>query len=475
MPPFVQNHPLVISVVLLLLDVLAWRMIPASRQIWSASTRLLLFVLYSAVIFQAGMGPTNPPPFTDDTQNLVATILEIIWWLFGARTLTVVISLLMPRIGHAGRLFQDVLGALIFLVAIVAAATYVLDLPVKGLLATSGIMAIVIGLALQSTLSDVFSGIVLNITKPYLLDDWVSIEDTEGKVIEIDWRATHLLTSQGSTVVIPNSLAAKTKVHNFSRPIDINGVTIHLSVPVQVRPRLVLDALEKAMQGIGALLPNPKPKVTIKGSDLESMQYEAIGFVRAGENKAEIRNLMYDLAHRHLEASGIDFTSEPVTRHQSSRLLLEEMKVFRDLSTAEKESLSQHMSPLAYSAGQVVLDYGEIAGGLLVIGTGVVRATVLEQGDTLEAGRLGPGDIFGEEGVAAEAPSLARFTALTPCKIYRIDKDIIKGYLEQHVEVLAAISNLRHQRSQLSDSLLTPKPSPIKKTGFLQWWLKRRP
>jgi len=51
-----------------------------------------------------------------------------------------------------------------------------MGLPVKGLLATSGAVAIIMGLALQSTLSDVFSGIVLNTTKPYQLNDWIVVE-----------------------------------------------------------------------------------------------------------------------------------------------------------------------------------------------------------------------------------------------------------------------------------------------------------
>ena len=135
-----------------------------------------------------------------------------------------------------------------------------MQLPVKGLLATSGAMAIIVGLALQSTLADVFSGIILNTTKPYQLDDWISIDGTEGKVIEIDWRATHLLTSQGSTAVIPNSVAAKAKILNSSRPNDAHGVSISLEVPASVRPRRVLDALEKTLQGCSALLAAPRPR-----------------------------------------------------------------------------------------------------------------------------------------------------------------------------------------------------------------------
>ncbi|MGC4011313.1 MAG: mechanosensitive ion channel family protein [Pseudomonas sp.] len=435
----VENHPLVVSTGLLLLDVLAWRLVPRKLRVVSALIRLLLFLLYSAVVFEAGMIPTRPPAFSDETQTMVATGMEIIWWLFGARTLTVVLGLLIPRIGHASKLFQDILGAVIFLVAMTCAVAYVLQLPIKGLLATSGVAAIVIGLALQSTLSDVFSGIVLNTTKPYQLDDWISIDKTEGKVIDIDWRATHLLTSQGTMVVIPNSVAARTKIHNLSRPYDIHGVSIHLYVPISFRPRWVLDALEKALQGIGILLSTPRARVLIKSSDQDSIQYEATGFVRAGEDKAAIRNLMYDLAYRHLEASGILLAGDGgAHRSSAQRQLIEGIRLFSALSSEEKDELSRHMQPTAYASGQVVLELGEVASSLLILGSGVILATVPEADENREAGRLGPGDILGEEGVAGDAPSLARFTALTTCLLYHIEKAVICHYLDEHVEVLRA-------------------------------------
>jgi hypothetical protein len=71
-----------------------------------------------------------------------------------------------------------------------------LDLPVQGLLATSDAVAIVLGLALQSTLSDVFSGIVLDVA-PIDQVIWISIESgIDGRVIEMNWRATHVLTAK---------------------------------------------------------------------------------------------------------------------------------------------------------------------------------------------------------------------------------------------------------------------------------------
>jgi small-conductance mechanosensitive channel len=115
--------------------------------------RLVLFLAFSALIINAGVSPLQAPLFADDpVAQLGATALGILWWLYAARVLTEVIGLmLMRRIGHSGRLLQDVIGALVFLAAIVAAAGLCAGAAGQRLLATSGVVAIVVGLALQST------------------------------------------------------------------------------------------------------------------------------------------------------------------------------------------------------------------------------------------------------------------------------------------------------------------------------------
>lgn len=471
-----QNHPLIISAVLLLADLLCWHLLPAARTKLRIATRVLAFVLFTWVIISAGISPLQPAPWPDDaTLNLMATVIGIAWWLFAARSLTVFLAfVLMPRTGHTGRLLQDVMGAAIFLIAIVAAAAYVLQLPVKGLLATSGAVAIIVGLAVQSTLSDVFSGIVLNTTKPYQLDDWISIDGTEGKVVDIDWRATHLMTAQGSMAVIPNSVAAKAKVLNFSRPINMHGVSITIALPPSVRPRRVLDALEKALQGTRVLLLAPKPAIVVKSSTLEFVEYEASGFVATMEQKAEARNLMFDLAYRHLEAGGVVWNSEaahkPWTRQ---RLLLEEVRIFRSLSEEDKDHLAQSMKPVEYAPDQVIVALGEASEFLLVIGAGVVSVSIRKDEGLFEVGRMGPGEILGEDGILSAGKSEAEFKTLSNCLMFQIDKNIIRDNLEKRADLKVALTKLQHFRQRASQSLLLQKPAAMKKNGFLHWLHKR--
>ncbi|MHC6228026.1 mechanosensitive ion channel domain-containing protein [Pseudomonas sp. X10] len=469
---FIQASPLLLGSFLLLLDLALWQLIPIERRPWRIASRLLIFLLFSWVLLTAGMTPLQPPPWADDVpRNLMATVLAIAWWLFGARTVTVVFGLLLiARSGHTGRLLQDVIGAVIFLAAVVAAAAYVMQLPVKGLLATSGVMAIVIGLALQSTLSDVFSGIVLNTTRPYQVGDSVSIDGTEGKVIDIDWRTTRLLTGTGSMAVIPNSVTAKAKLLNFSRPSDMHGVSITVVVPARVRPKRVLDALDKALQGTSALLDKPRPKATVKSSTLESVEYEASGFVAAMDRKTEVRNQLFDLAHRHLEATGVIWNSSSATHPRSRpRELLEEVRIFRSLNEEERDALSQRMTAVEYLANQIILGVGDNSGYLLVIGSGVVSASIRDGDKLIEAGRMGPGEVLGIEGIVDSEGSNAEFRTLTSCLLYRIDKEQVRSCLAQRTEVESALSKLQHFRRQASQSLLLQKPPQIKKGGFLSW------
>ena len=471
-----STHLLSWSALLLVLDALLWHLAPFKHRAPRVGVRLVLFLAFSALVINAGVSPLQAPLFAyDRVAQLGATALGILWWLYAARVLTEVIGLaLMRRIGHSGRLLQDVIGALVFLAAIVAAAGYVLELPVKGLLATSGVVAIVVGLALQSTLSDVFSGIVLNTTKPYQVDDLVMIDGVEGKVLDIDWRATHLLTSAGTLAVVPNSVAAKAKIVNLSRPTNLHGVSISIKVPNHVRPRRVLDALDRTLQGSSSLLLNPAPKAVLKEAGEEMSEYVASGFIAELGTKGDVRNQLFDLAHRHLEAAGIsrhpDGVIEPSTR---ARGLLDEVKIFRSLSHEERDRLAESMVPQQYTAGQVVLDLDEVPDGLLVIATGVVSASVSDSNGHTEAGRMGPSEVMGEQSILADTPSQATFTALTSCIIYRLDKNVTRQCMEQRSEVGQALNKLQAVRQQNSRLALMAKPAPVRKGGFLGWLQKR--
>ena len=100
--------------------------------------------------------------------GVVTAVLKIAWWAWGAWLLVGFLRsfLIFERRPREAKLLQDFIAGVIYLAAAFAIIAYVFDLPIQGLLATSGAIAIILGLALQSSLGDVFSGLVLSFSRP---------------------------------------------------------------------------------------------------------------------------------------------------------------------------------------------------------------------------------------------------------------------------------------------------------------------
>jgi small-conductance mechanosensitive channel len=465
-------YPLTSASLLLVVDLLLWHNLDPRWLRWKVLLRLGLFLVFSMCLTNAGLSPLNVVPADlPVSRHALSAILSIAWWLLGARTLTILTGLVLePRIGGKGHLLQDVLGAIIFLVAAVAAAAYVLDLPVKGLLATSGAVAIILGLAVQSTLSDVFSGIVLNATKPFMVDDWIKVDDTEGKVVEIDWRSTHLLTAEGSMVVIPNAIAAKNRIVNFSRPDHYHAITLNIELPVRLRPSLVLDSIDKALQGSRELLAKPAPGAVVLKSGLRSVQYQITGYVKSRDRRSAVSNQLHDLIYRQLAATDIrQDQARPATR---SLAVLNTVSALRMLSEADLAGLERNMRLHAFGAREVVLAQGVVPQALYIIESGVVSVSV-EQGETWqEVGRMGPGELLGETGFVDQSPSMARFCAMTDCMIYRIDYEDLEPWIKEHAELRGALAGLARFRAKARASMLESKPVAPPPGGFINWLSK---
>ena len=153
---------------------------------------------------------------------------------------------------HARRLFADLASGLIYVLAIVGIIGTVFNQPVSTFLATSGVLAVVLGLALQNTLGDVLAGLAINIERPFGAGDWITLSDQiTGQVMQINWRATRLRTWSHDMIIIPNSVISKAMVTNHSQPRGSRRCTIDLNVDLSTPPELVIKAL------LAAATPSP--------------------------------------------------------------------------------------------------------------------------------------------------------------------------------------------------------------------------
>jgi len=147
--------------------------------------------------------------------------------------------------------------------------------PIGGVVAT-----IILGLALQSTLGDVFSGIVLSFSRPYRPGDWISIDGgTDGRVIELNWRATYILTARRDLAILPNSTIAKSNIVNVSSPSGLHGTTVTVQVDSQTPPSRCSEILEHALRNSRLIVATPAPTITIKTINATYAEFEIAFFV----------------------------------------------------------------------------------------------------------------------------------------------------------------------------------------------------
>ncbi|MCM2277092.1 MAG: mechanosensitive ion channel family protein [Oligoflexia bacterium] len=104
--------------------------------------------------------------------------------------------------------------------------TDIFNVRLAPLLATSAIFSVVLGLALQDTLGNLFAGVALQIDKPYEIGDWIEIQNPGqrwlGQVQEISWRATVLYGIGDESITVPNRVMAQSHITNYAarvRPI----------------------------------------------------------------------------------------------------------------------------------------------------------------------------------------------------------------------------------------------------------------
>jgi len=204
---------------------------------------------------------------TSGSMHLPSELFGIAWWILGAWLIRSLLTLVLRRTifpndyqPHARRLFADLASGMLYIVAFFGIMDTVLKQPISTFLATSGVLAIVLGLALQTTLADVFSGLAINIERPFGAGDWITMNDTvEGQIIEIDWRATRIRTYANDMVVIPNSVIAKAIVTNHRRLNEPYLSSLSLEIDSAVSPARVINALESAASASRGVSSGNKP------------------------------------------------------------------------------------------------------------------------------------------------------------------------------------------------------------------------
>jgi small-conductance mechanosensitive channel/CRP-like cAMP-binding protein len=412
------------------------------------------FVCFAGASFILFLHQTPPLPGNGGAANATPLWLHAvagIWWLLGARLLVAVMSFTLNnnRRWREARLFPDLTAAAIYAAAVLVVLISVLALPIGGLLATSGVLAIVLGLALQNTLADVFAGIAFGIEAPCNVGDRISLGDKiEGTVVQMNWRSIRILTDGDDVAIIPNSVVSKSDIVNRSFPTRVRSASVELSCPAASNPERVIDTLKQATLLCPTILPVPPSSAVLTRLGSTKSRYRVAFSVSDTEHLSTTKDQLLRHARRQLYHSGLYFphagqdirtagedTSQPF---HPVLPLLQDIILFETLEAEQLAELAAHVNRRSLEPGEMLFAQGGTEAMLFIVVSGILEVSQhTEFSGQQTVGFIGAGDYVGEVSLLTGASYAATATARTHCKLYGLDCNVIKPLLAANSDLYA--------------------------------------
>ena len=352
---------------------------------------------------------------------------------------------------------REVVALVIFLIALLTILNvgYHAESELKGVLAGSGVLAIIIGFAGQNFFGGIIAGMSLQINRPYKVGDWLQVGDRFGEVMEINWRSTRLCTNDNIYLDIPNNEIVRTTIVNLHYPTNLHAMRIRVGIEYGVPPNRVKDSLFRAAMAAKNVVPNPPVKVFLVDFADHAVIYEIKYYMedhsRINETNDSVRtNIWYELKR---QAINIPFpirtlkierrpVHEPDEEIAEAGAILRSEPLFQCLSETQIQNLVEQSHLDQFGRGERIIEEGAAGDSMFVMLQGTARVTVHKNGSIIPVATLKQGDCFGEMSLLTGERRSATVHAQGDCFVMEIGKELMGAVVREAPECLRQLSEI---------------------------------
>lgn len=408
----------------------------------------------------------------DGEQTPLRIAQTVLWVLLIHVVLQLANQLLLAREqdetnrAHVPKLLRDLIRfALVALgAALVLSTVWGADL--GGVVAALGVGSIVLGLALQDALGNLFSGLALLIEQPFAVGDWIQVGDDIGKIVEVNWRAVHLITRQQELIIVPNSILAGQTLQNFRRPHRLHVEPIDLGFSYDDPPNVVKQVLRETAISTTGVLSEPAPIVQTISYDDSSIGYRVRLFLADYEQVPKVRDDFMSRVWYTAQRNKLNIPfpirtvyHQPMTQPTLEDLVAERvlklrsLPLFLTLETDDLELIARTSELRRFGQGEPVISRGAQQVRMHMLVRGRVNVTMPnEAGVDVAISTLEEGNFFGESALLSRQTTTANILAKDDVEVLLLDTQTLLQVLTRNPNLLANIDSVIEQRRGESPS-----------------------
>jgi small-conductance mechanosensitive channel len=225
--------------------------------------------------------------------QLILFLVTLVVTLYAARLIRKLLErhLLTHFALHAGARYTLArLAQYLIWVFGLAVALKTLQFDLTTLAVVAGALGVGIGFGLQNIVANFVAGLVLLFERPIEVGDRVTVQDVEGNVRDINFRATTVLTNDNITVIVPNSQFLNNAVTNWSH----GDPRVRIHVPVGVAYGSDTEKVTRSLMGVAAatdgVLKDPAPSVFFREFGDSSLDFELLVWIDQPARHLQIRS-----------------------------------------------------------------------------------------------------------------------------------------------------------------------------------------
>lgn len=362
-------------------------------------------------------------------------------------------------------LLRTVLTIVIYIVAFfIIFQTQFPNVDLEALFTGSAIIGIVVGLALQDTLGNLFAGIAIQADQSFQVGDIISITNQGiGTVESVSWRGVKIRTFQNKLLVLSNSVIGKETVE-VAQKEELNARLVHFNTLYTNSPAKVIQVVREAVRQVENVSPKRRPKVRMSGLGDNGIdwvvKYWTSNYRKFNDTDALIRQRIWYTFQR----EGLDFPYPTRTIYTAKQSEEEEVfvekadevceriantPIFAPLSDEETNRIAESCSVRVFAPEEPIIQKGQTDKSMFIIHRGMVDVRVKENGISKTITTLRVGDFFGEMSLFTGEPRTADVVSDTETKVLEIQPHILKPILEKNPEIARVIGEIIDDRSKL--------------------------